>query len=486
MSYTITLTDGAVFATVADGTINTSSSMTLVGKNYAGYGQFINDDIIRLLESGSNTTPPGAPLTGQLWFDSSTGLLKVYNGTVFKTISAATASGTAPTSNSTGDLWYDTTNQQLNVWTGASWLLIGPQGIPGIGVTGAIPVTITDNTSVKHYCVQMTSNDTIIGIWSPDATFTPQTAIPGFTTIRPGLTLATGIGGNVPLFQGTSTNSQSLSGLSSTQFLRSDANTSTTGTFSVLNNAGLAVGINSDFRVSVSGTAVTVSNQTSNGNINFNVNPSGTPITAMSINGANGAISFNQSSSITGNISVGNLLTGGQVSATGNITGATLNIGNIFNSNANGVGNIGSSATYFNTVFARASSAEYADMAERFAADYEYAPGTVVELGGTEEITIANRDLSDTVFGVISTRAAYLMNGRAGTDATHPPVAMTGRVPVRCIGVIHKGDRLVSAGNGLARSAQPGEANYFTVIGRSLQDKLNIDEGLIEAIVAIT
>jgi hypothetical protein len=206
----------------------------------------------------------------------------------------------------------------------------------------------------------------------------------------------------------------------------------------------------------------------------------------MSINGANGAISFNQSSSITGNITVGNLLTGGQVSATGNITGANLNIGNIVNSNANGIGNIGSSATYFNTVFARASSAEYADMAERFAADSEYAPGTVVELGGSAEITIASRDLSDTVFGVISTQAAYLMNGRAGTDATHPPVAMTGRVPVRCVGIIHKGDRLVSAGHGLARSAQLGEANYFNVIGRSLQNKLNIDEGLIEAIVAIT
>ena len=85
MSYTITLTDGAVFATIADGTINTSSSMTLVGKNYAGYGQFINDDIIRLLESGSNTTPPGAPLTGQLWWDKTDNVLKIYNGTVFKT-----------------------------------------------------------------------------------------------------------------------------------------------------------------------------------------------------------------------------------------------------------------------------------------------------------------------------------------------------------------------------------------------------------------
>ena len=113
MAYTINLTDGTIFATVADGTINTSSSMVLVGKNYAGYGEFLDENFIHLLESGANTTAPGAPLTGQLWWDKSTNTMKVYNGTTFKTISAATASASTPTSNVTGDLWFDTTNQQL-------------------------------------------------------------------------------------------------------------------------------------------------------------------------------------------------------------------------------------------------------------------------------------------------------------------------------------------------------------------------------------
>ena len=426
MSYTITLTDGTVFATVADGTINTSSSMTLVGKNYAGYGQFINDDIIRLLESGSNTTPPGAPLTGQLWWDKTDNVLKIYNGTVFKTISAATASSSAPTSNSTGDLWFDTVNQQLNVWTGAAWLLVGPQFTAGQGITGAIPATIVDNGSQSHYCIELYCGNDIVGIVSQDATFTPQNAISGFTTIRPGITLATIVGANVPLFQGTATNSQALSGLASTQFMRNDANATTSGTVGILNNAGLSVGVNSDFRVSVAGTAVTVANQTSNGNINFSVNKAGTPTTVMTINGATGVITGNQ------------------------------------------------------------IDANYADMAERFAADLEYEAGTVVELGGSAEITIAAQDLSETVFGVISTHAAYLMNGRAGTNATHPPVAMTGRVPVKCIGIIHKGDRLVSAGNGQARAVKTGEATAFNVIGRALQDKLDAGNGTVEAIVTIT
>jgi hypothetical protein len=124
-------------------------------------------------------------------------------------------------------------------------------------------------------------------------------------------------------------------------------------------------------------------------------------------------------------------------------------------------------------------------MAERFETDIAYEAGTVVELGGSAEITLVTDDLSEKVFGVISTRAAYLMNSGAGSDETHPPVAMTGRVPVKVVGQVHKGDRLVAAGAGQARSAQPGEATAFNVIGRALQDKLTTDSGTVEAIVTI-
>jgi hypothetical protein len=108
----------------------------------------------------------------------------------------------------------------------------------------------------------------------------------------------------------------------------------------------------------------------------------------------------------------------------------------------------------------------------------------VVELGGEKEITRSTLALSEMVFGVISTQPAHLMNGAAGTNETHPPVAMTGRVPVKVIGAVRKGDRLVSAGSGMARSAQPGEATAFNVIGRALAHKLDEAEGTVEAIVA--
>ena len=425
MSYTITLTDGTVFATIADGTINTSSSMVLVGKNYAGYGEFLDTNFIHLLESGSNTTAPGAPLEGQLWWDSGNSLLKVYNGTIFKTISAATASASAPTSNVTGDLWYDTTNQQLKVYTGTTFLLVGPQFSAGEGTSGAIVATITDNVSVDHVVVELYVNDAIVGIISKDATFTPQVAISGFTTVRPGITLSTLVGAQVPLFQGTATNSQALSTLTSTQFMRADTNTATTGTLGVLNDTGLSVGSDSDLRASVTGTDVTIRNQTSGGNLYLGVNVAGNVTPSLTIFGANGFVS-------------GTRIT-----------------------------------------------AQYADMAERFEADEVYEAGTVVELGGSAEITLVTEDLSEKVLGVISTRAAYLMNSGAGSDETHPPVAMTGRVPVKVVGQVRRGDRLVAAGAGQARVAEPGEATAFNVIGRSLQDKFSAEAGTVEAIVTI-
>lgn len=428
MAYTINLTDGSIFATIADGTINTSSSMTLVGKNYAGYGEFLDENFIHLLESGSNTTAPGAPLTGQIWWDSSNDILNVYNGSAWKRIGGATSSNTAPSGaiSVSGDLWYDSTNAQLKVYTGAAWLLVGPAFTAGTGTTGAIVDTIVDNTAVSHVVIKFFVEDSVVAIMSKDAAFTPQSAISGFTTVRPGMTMATGVGGQTPLFQGTATDSQLLDGIDSTGFLSSTSNDTTTGTLGVLNDSGVTVGVDQDAKLSVSGAGVvTLANQTSGQNLTFSVNVGGVPTTALTIFGANGTVAGNQ------------------------------------------------------------VNANYADVAERFAADEVYEAGTVVELGGVNEITRVSVDLSDKVFGVISTRAAYLMNSGAGSDETHPPVAMTGRVPVKVVGQINKGDRLVSAGNGYARAAQPGEATAFNVIGRSLTAKLDSGEGTVEAIVTI-
>jgi hypothetical protein len=427
MAYTINLTDGTILATIADGTLDTTScSMALPGKNYAGYGIYLDENFVHLLENSSNDTAPGTPLVGQLWWDSSNDLLQVWNGAVWKTISSATSSSTAPTSNVQGDLWYDTVNQQLKVYTGTQFILVGPAFSAGQGTTGAIPATIKDNTNTDHTVLQLYVGGTLVGMMSQDTTaFTPQTPISGFSTIKPGLQLSTSSAAY--LFQGTVSNAETLgaSNLAASSFMRADAAATTTGKLTTTSDSGLAVGADGDFAITVAGSDVTLSNTQTNGDILFRANVAGTPTTVLTINGADGVISGNQ------------------------------------------------------------VNANYADVAERFAADTILEPGTVVELGGIAEITQVSTDLSDKVFGVISTRAAYLMNSAAGSNDTHPPVAMTGRVPVKTIGQVRKGDRLVSAGNGLARAAQPGEATAFNVIGRALKDKLDTNIGTVEAIVTI-
>jgi hypothetical protein len=467
MSYTINLTDGTIYAVIPDGTINTTSNMVLVGKNYAGYGEFLDENFIHLLENGANTTAPGAPLVGQLFYNKTTNTMQVFKGGAagFKNLGGATAQASpGPTNNTVGDLWFDTTNNQLKVWNGTSFTLVGPASSSGQGTSGLEIITVTDSSAQDHVVLELFAANVLVATVSKDATFTPASAISGFSTISPGIQLSTAVSGAT--FRGTATSTSSLNGLTSSQFMRSDTNTATTGTLGVTNDNGITVGLDGDGRLSVTAanSQVALQNLTSDANLALTVNrSSGGVVSAVFINGASGAVSMPVALAVTG----------------------TVSLPEIIKTGANGVGNIGSATSVFNTVFAKATSAQYADVAERFAADSELKPGTVVEIGGLAEITASLNDLSENVFGVISTRAAYLMNSGAGDDRTHPPVAMTGRVPVRAVGSVRKGDRLVSAGNGIARAALPGEATSFNTIGRALEDKLAQQEGMVESIVTI-
>jgi hypothetical protein len=597
MAYTITLTNGTTFATIPDGTINQSSSMTLVGKNYAGYGQFLDDNFIHLLENFSANTAPPAPLTGQLWWDSANTLLKVYGGGTagWKTLSGATASASQPSPSIQGDLWYDTFTQQLKVCSVSgspgTFIVVGPAYSSAQGQSGAIPLTIADS-STGYVVTGLYASNQLIGIFSGASDFVPagnsaayQTNFPkiykGFTVTNAGnnsgnisnpgnitlavsgsvietiastgsyitgLVSATGnvtapnfIGNVVPPAGGTVSTTGNITGGNLLTGGIMSAGGNVTGANFITNGLATVIGNVQAGNLRTAGL-VSATGNISAGNVLF-----GSGIVSGTGNITGGNVLFGSGIvSGTGNITGGNVLFGsGRISGTGNISagfyfgdGTNLtglsnalgnsitkivngssegNIGssggNIFftvagtanvmvlattgavvtglstpsidHTGTNAVGNIGSSSSYFNRLFATATTALYADVAERFAADEELAPGTVVELGGSAEITRAKRDLSENVFGVISTNAAYLMNGGAGEDHTHPPVAMTGRVPVQVIGVVRKGDRLVSAGNGVARAAQPGEATAFNVIGRALVDKPTPESGTIEAIVTI-
>jgi len=594
MAYTINLTNGTTFATISDGTVNTSSSMTLIGKNYAGYGQFLDDNFIHLLENSANTTAPVNPLTGQLWWDSTNTLLKVWAGGVagWKGLGGATASSSQPSPSIIGDLWYDTVNQQLKVCSVAgspgTFIVVGPAYSSAQGTSGAVPITISDG-STGYIVTGLYANNNLVGIISGATDFVPAGNSSGYATAFPKIYKGFTVW-NTGNASGNISNPGNITLAVAGSVIETVASTGSyvTGVYSASGNV-------------IGGNILTAGIVSAGGNItapNFigNVIPpaGGSVSTTGNITGGNlltsGIMSATGNATagnlitaglatVTGNIQGGNLRTAGLISATGNITGGNVlfgagvvsgtgnitggnvlygsglvsgtgnvysgyifgngsqltgvsaavsvqkfqngtsegNIGSsggninfnvggtsnvmvlattgavvtgistpsIDHTGTNAVGNIGSAASYFNRLFATATTALYADVAERFAADEELEAGTVVELGGTAEITRSQQDLSENVFGVISTRAAYLMNGGAGEDNTHPPVAMTGRVPVQVIGVVRKGDRLVSAGSGVARAAQPGEATAFNVIGRALVDKPSTGPGTIEAIVTI-
>ena len=485
MAYTINKTNGAVLSTVSDGTVDTTTDLTLIGKNYAGYGEFQNENFVKLLENFANSSAPSSPLAGQMWWDTSNSLLKVYTGTAFKTVSSSTASASSPSGSVTGDLWWDTTNGQLKVYNGSSFTTIGPAFTSGTGTSGAIVETVTDSGATDHVVVKLYVNNTVVGTISKDAQFTPQAAISGFATIDPGFQVSSTVSG--AKFHGTSTDSDALGGVTAANYLRSNASDSTSGVLSILNDTGLVVGVDSDLTVGVSGSNVQVKNVSSDGDIIFNVNDGGVDTTALTIDGATSRVSVAGAP-----VASLDVATKAYVDSTVSGAGALAADGSVamagdFEPDGNNTRSMGTSLLRYATIFATtfngtSTAAQYADVAENFSADAQYAPGTVVALGGAEEITRVNEEASEQVFGVISEKPAYLMNAALENGL---PVAVTGRVPVRVLGMVNKGERLISAGNGLARAAQAGEATSFNVIGRAIESKTTEGEGTVEAFVTI-
>lgn len=151
----------------------------------------------------------------------------------------------------------------------------------------------------------------------------------------------------------------------------------------------------------------------------------------------------------------------------------------IVNGGITGVGNIGAVGATFNTVFAKATTAEYADLAENYQADAKYPPGTVVMFGGTNEITLCDNDASTAVAGIVSTQPAHLMNTQL-SGGNVVAVALVGRVPCHVTGSVAKGSLMVSAGHGQARAEI--SPTLGTVIGRAIES-FDGETGTIEIAV---
>jgi|TARA_B100001287_G_scaffold43732_1_gene32881 hypothetical protein len=489
MAYIINLTNGTQLTSVEDGTIDQSTTLKLVGKNYAGYGEIQNENFVHLLENFSSANQPASPLSGQIWFDSAVKKLKFYDGTKFRTTGGAEVSTTQPVGLTTGDFWWDTNNNQLYAQNAnGGFVLIGPQSI-GETVSAMVTGIVRDSNQVNRTIIKGTVEDGVVFVVS-NAEFTidstdPNNVITGFDVIRQGVTLrnttaaTNGVTATAHRFHGTATNAEKLNGLPASDYaIAGNANFTSTVR---LADDGLTVGAANDLKISIENGDQGLIENTTGTKIKFKVKSSGGVATEVAEFQATGLIpvttttfdigdvnykwrniyatNFNGLATNAINLQVGANYRTGDVNATNNTVAVRDSSGNL-------------AANVFNGT---STSARYADLAEKYVTDKEYPVGTLMMIGGDAEATACENEHGICI-GVISTKPAYLMNSEAEGQA----VALVGRVPVRITGPVNKGEPVHVAENGTASVEGKGD-----MIGIALESNDRHEETLVECILKL-
>lgn len=484
MPYSIDRYNGTTIAVVEDGTIDTTTDIKLIGKNYAGYGEVQNENLVHMLEHFSSSSAPSRPLSGQIWYDSANKKLKFYDQSKWRTTGGAEIASVAPTGLTVGDFWWDTANDQLYAWDGAGFVLVGPQAATGSGTTQMRSKSVRDVTNQAHAIIEAVVDEDVIYIISADA-FTLDSIvnpITGFSEIKQGLTLvntpSSGITSGPQRFWGTATNAERLNGIDASNFV--SANTAQFTAVARFSDSGLTVGDSNDLEISVIGDIGYIKN-TVGSKILLQTTSSGTKtpivldgadfypnVAGLSNIGSNSnrydtvfASTFNgtatQSNSLLVNGSYRSATT--TISAGQETVAARTTAGDIF-------------ATLFRGT---ATAARFADLAEKYLPDSEYAPGTVVMVGGEHEVTASKQGKK--ALGVVSSNPAIMMNSELEGGIY---VALKGRVPVKVKGSVKKGDYLIPENNGVAVVS---EVNTIEVFAISLENSEQEDIKLVECAI---
>ena len=500
MAYTIDRYNKGQLTVIEDGTIDQTTDLKLVGKNYAGYGEIQNENLVFLLENFAGTIAPPRRISGQLWFDSGVSKLKFWDGFQWRTSGGAEVSNSVPTGLKQGDFWWDTSNEQLFTYNGTDFVLIGPQSA-GTGQTQIVSRTVRDSSGgTKGIITAVVNDETIFTISNADFTIDLNDSasnIPGFDRIKQGITLkgtlnsSGGVTSGDFRIWGTSSNAEKLGGQPATSYVRAD-NPSFSSVAS-FRDAGILIGDSGDVRISVESTTTNavIANEVGRqiifkvkdllGNIK---NP--LRILADSIEpGFVAGTETNQTPTRIGTTF------GSQQYPWANIyadtfTGLAQRATNLV---VNGTNYVGSLTATQNSVAIRntdgdivanvfqgiAAEARYADLAEKYTTDQEHIAGTIMMVCEHPEHDLEPCHSNGFPVGVVSTAPAFVMNSACDGQA----IALKGRVPVRVVGSVKKGDLIYAGNDGV------GYLNGTYKIGVALASNSTEGEKLVECVLAL-
>ena len=490
MAYQIDRYNNTTLTNVEDGTVDQTTDLKFIGKNYAGYGEIQNENFLFLLENFSGATAPNRPLSGQIWYDTSVSKLKFYDGTKWRTNGGSEASATQPTGLSIGDFWWDTTNDQLYVYNGTIFILIGPQNA-GDGVTQMQSLEVLDSNGTTRNIIAGTLNsETVMIISAVEFDIATSNAITGFDRIKKGVTLVnTKLASNgitTPVghyFWGTASDSLRLGGDLASAFIKEAASGNTIFTTTVeFPDSGIQIGNSQDLQLLIeSGTEGVIQNVTGN-NSKIKIkttNNAGTSTHSVTFDSAGIAPASDNTFALgSASMKFSNVYA---TSFTGEASQATaLRVGTDFRTASASASN--------NTVAVRdatgniaanlfqgtATQARYADLAEKYATDEIYPVGTAIAVGGEAEARSAS--IGDICIGVISDNPAYLMN----SDAEGQAVGLKGRVPVRVNGPVSKGQAVYAWKNGVCSTITTN-----ALVGVALETSTEEGEKLVECVLKV-
>ena len=344
MPYIVNFTDreNKTPITVFDNTSSTDTSITFPGRNVTGYGQIIAENFLAILENFASAIEPVNPVEGQLWYDSTDGVLMIWDNTSWKAASGIQKGPTEPAipDSKVGELWVDTTNQQLRIYTGTRWLLVGPSESSVDGLRyGPVVEGVADSDNVTRYILTFYLKDIPVVIISKDS-FTPKVIISGFDLIRSGINIASPattaeveqfIGGFVPTLYGTAKNADALNiggvEVAAGKFLRTDVVNTTDFGINVRSNTGVVLGVDGTFNLSTSSTAAKIYNSASGSSIDLQTNRNGIPATILRV--VENTVGINQALPTEALDVDGNFKLTGSIIATNNTPSTNLNNGSI-------------------------------------------------------------------------------------------------------------------------------------------------------------